>query len=170
MARPASLAQESAAARVAPPREAAATPRQPRRSTTPTRIIAIKTAIWIAALIPFGCLIVGALQVLGYVDMQWYPHGLTANPIDRITDFTGDWAIAFLVISLGVTPLRRITGLNDAIKFRRLLGLFAFFYALLHLLTWVVLDKFFDFAWMGRDVLERPFITIGMATFVILLA
>jgi sulfoxide reductase heme-binding subunit YedZ len=126
--------------------------------------------IWAAALIPFACLIIGALQTVGYLSTRWYPHGLSANPIDYITDTTGDWAISFLVISLSITPLRRISGWNEAIKLRRMLGLFAFFYAFLHLFTWVVLDKFFDWAWMGRDVLERPFITIGMATFLILSA
>ena len=71
-------------------------------------------------------------------------------------------------MSLGITPLRRLTGWNEVVKLRRMVGLFAFFYGTLHLLTWVVLDKFFDFAWMYEDVLERPFITIGMLTWSIL--
>jgi methionine sulfoxide reductase heme-binding subunit len=72
-------------------------------------------------------------------------------------------------VTLGVTPLRRLTGWNEVIKLRRMLGLFAFFYATLHLLVWVVLDKFFDFAWMLEDIAERRFITMGMLTWVMLL-
>ena len=74
-----------------------------------------------------------------------------------------------LVATLAVTPVRRATGWNEIIKLRRMLGLFAFFYATLHLLTWIVLDKFFDFAWMLEDIAERRFITIGMLTWVLLL-
>jgi methionine sulfoxide reductase heme-binding subunit len=141
------------------------------RSLAASRVLLVKRILFPLALVPAFILIVGALQTLGYLSTErWYPHGLSANPIDYITDFTGDWAIAFLVISLGVTPFRRLTGWNEVIKLRRMLGLFAFFYASLHLLTWVVLDKFFDFAWMADDIVERPFITVGMATFVILLA
>jgi sulfoxide reductase heme-binding subunit YedZ len=97
-------------------------------------------------------------------------NALTANPGDYITDQTGTWTLAFITISLGVTPLRRITGWNDLIKLRRMLGLFAFFYATLHLLTWVVFIHFFDVGFMVEDVVKRPFITVGMATFLILLA
>jgi sulfoxide reductase heme-binding subunit YedZ len=96
-------------------------------------------------------------------------NALTANPGDYITDQTGTWTIAFLTISLSVTPLRRITGWNDLIKLRRMLGLFAFFYATLHMLTWVVFVHFFEVSFMVEDVVMRPFITIGMATFLILL-
>ena len=120
-------------------------------------IVIIKRLVFLAALIPAAWLAVRA-----------YRMDLTANPVDYITDFTGDWSIALLVISLGVTPLRRVTGWNEVIKLRRMLGLFAFFYATLHLLTWVVLDKFFDVAWMLQDVYERKFITVGMATWLIL--
>lgn len=100
----------------------------------------------------------------------FYTNNLTANPLDYITDQTGTWALAFLVISLCVTPIRRMTGWNPVIKLRRMLGLFSFFYALLHLLTWVVLLNFFDVNEMVKDVFKRPFITIGMTTFLILLA
>lgn len=97
-------------------------------------------------------------------------NDLTANPGDYLTDQTGSWALALLVISLAVTPLRRITGWNEVIRLRRMLGLFAFFYATLHLLTWIVFVHYFDLPFMIEDVVERPFITIGMATFLILLA
>jgi sulfoxide reductase heme-binding subunit YedZ len=99
----------------------------------------------------------------------FYTSDLTANPLDYITDQTGTWALSFLVISLSVTPIRRLTGWNPIIKLRRMLGLFSFFYALLHMLTWLVLLNFFDVNEMVKDVFERPFITIGMATFLILL-
>jgi sulfoxide reductase heme-binding subunit YedZ len=123
------------------------------------KIVLIKRLVFLAALVP-------ALRLA----IKAYRMDLTANPVDYITDYTGDWSITFLMISLGVTPLRRLTRWNEAIKLRRMLGLFAFFYATLHLLTWVVLDKFFDFSWMVQDVFERKFITLGMATWLILFA
>lgn len=118
----------------------------------------LKPLIFAAALLPAAALVYG-----------FYTNDLTANPLDYITDQTGTWALAFLVISLSVTPLRRLTGWNPIIKLRRMLGLFSFFYALLHMLTWVVLLNFFDVREMVIDVAKRPFITIGMATFLILL-
>ena len=98
------------------------------------------------------------------------PGKLTANPIDFITDTTGDWAIRFLMITLCITPIRRITGWNPIIQTRKMLGLFSFFYATLHFLTWSVLDWFFDVRQMASDIVMRPFITLGMATFLMLLA
>ncbi|HEY3161846.1 MAG TPA: protein-methionine-sulfoxide reductase heme-binding subunit MsrQ [Vicinamibacterales bacterium] len=122
-------------------------------------IVVIKRIIFAAALIPAAALAADALR-----------GELTANPIEYITHTTGDWAIRFLVITLAVTPIRRLTGWNPIIKLRRMLGLFSFFYATLHFLTWFVLDWFFDFRQMAADVAKRPFITLGMATFVMLLA
>ena len=119
----------------------------------------IKPLVFAAALTPAGLLVYG-----------FYTNDLTANPLDYITDQTGTWALSFLVISLSVTPIRRLTGWNPIIKLRRMLGLFSFFYALLHMLTWVVLLNFFDVNEMVKDVFERPFITVGMATFLVLLA
>ena len=118
----------------------------------------LKRAIFAAALVPAAALVYGA-----------FTDDLTANPIDYITDTTGTTALSFLILSLTVTPLRRLTGRNELIKLRRMLGLFAFFYACLHLLTWSVLDWFFDVTSMAKDVVERPFITIGMTTFLLLL-
>jgi sulfoxide reductase heme-binding subunit YedZ len=122
-------------------------------------ITAIKSVVFAAALVPAAALV-----------YDYYTENLTANPLDYITDQTGTWALAFIVISLCVTPLRRFTGWNQIIRLRRMLGLFAFFYALLHLLTWIVLGSFFDVQTMVEDVAMRPFITIGMAAFLILLA
>lgn len=122
-------------------------------------IAVLKAVAFVAAL--------GPAAALAY---RFYTQDLTANPGDYITDQTGTWALTMLVISLTVTPLRRLTGWNDFIKLRRMLGLFAFFYATLHMLTWVVLIHFFDLSFMVEDVVKRPFITVGMATFLILLA
>jgi sulfoxide reductase heme-binding subunit YedZ len=122
-------------------------------------IIVLKAAVFAAALVPAAALVYG-----------FYTNDLTANPGDYITDQTGSWALAMLVTSLAVTPLRRLTKWNDLIRLRRMIGLFAFFYATLHMLTWVVLFHYFDLSFMVEDVVMRPFITIGMATFLILLA
>ena len=122
-------------------------------------VVLLKRTLFIAALIPAAMLVYAA-----------FTGGLTANPIMYITDTTGDWTIRFLVITLAITPLRRLTGWNPIIQVRRMLGLFAFFYGTLHFLTWSVLDWFFDFRQMGSDILMRPFITIGMATYIILIA
>jgi len=119
----------------------------------------IRILTFAAALLPAAALVYG-----------FYTNDLTANPGDYITDQTGTWTIAFLTISLAVTPLRRMTGWNEVVKLRRMLGLFAFFYATLHLLTWIVFIHFFDVSFMVEDVVKRPFITVGMATFLILLS
>jgi len=119
---------------------------------------ALRTAIFAAALVPAAALVYG-----------FFTDDLTANPIDYITDTTGYTAISLLLISLSVTPLRRLTGWNELIRLRRMLGLLAFFYACLHFSTWLVLDWFFDFESMAADIVERPFITVGMLTFVLLI-
>jgi len=94
---------------------------------------------------------------------------LGANPIDFITDETGTWTLRFLVLTLFVTPVRRLTGWNAVVRFRRMLGLFAFFYGSLHFLTWFVLDQFFDLDAMAHDIAKRPFITIGFLAFVLMI-
>lgn len=123
-----------------------------------TRFGVFKSAIFAAALVPAAALAYG-----------FYTNDLTANPIDYITDTTGYTALSLLLLSLSITPLRRLTGRNELIRLRRMLGLLAFFYACLHVSTWLVLDWFFDFASMAADIVERPFITIGMLTFVLLI-
>jgi len=122
------------------------------------QITVLKVLVFAAALIPAAALIYG-----------FYTNDLTANPGDYITDQTGTWTLTFLTISLCVTPLRRLTGWNPLIKLRRPLGLFAFFYATLHMLTWVVFIHYFDVSFMIEDVYKRPFITVGMTVFLILL-
>lgn len=119
----------------------------------------LKRALFAVSMVP--------AMALGYFA---YTGDLTANPVDYIEDFTGDWAIAFLVISLGITPLRRLTGWNEIIRLRKMFGLVSFLYAFLHVLTWFALVSFFDVPTMVEDIAMRPFITIGMVTFVILSA
>jgi sulfoxide reductase heme-binding subunit YedZ len=91
---------------------------------------------------------------------------LSVNPIEDITLTTGIWTLRFLVITIAITPLRRITGWNRLIQYRRMIGLFTFFYATLHVLTWVVLDLFFAWDLILADIAKRPFITMGMIAFV----
>ncbi|MGA9163231.1 MAG: protein-methionine-sulfoxide reductase heme-binding subunit MsrQ [Thiobacillus sp.] len=94
--------------------------------------------------------------------------GLGANPIEFITHSTGTWTLVGLMVTLSVTPLRRLSGRADLIRYRRMLGLFSFFYACLHFVTYVWLDQFFDPAAIARDIMKRPFITAGFAAFVLL--
>ena len=90
---------------------------------------------------------------------------VTANPTEFIQHFTGDWALRLIVATLAVTPMRKLLGVPGLIRFRRMIGLFAFFYACLHVLTYLWLDKLFDFPAMLKDVGKRPFITAGFAAF-----
>lgn len=104
------------------------------------------------------------LCLFPFLNLLWliYQNNLTANPIEFITHRTGDWTIRFLLIALAVTPLREILNQPQLIRFRRMLGLFAFFYGCLHLATWIWLDKSFDVHEMWDDVIKRRFITAGM--------
>jgi sulfoxide reductase heme-binding subunit YedZ len=119
--------------------------------------------LW-AKWIVFGLSLLPLLRLiaLGFQDR------LTANPIEFITRATGDWTLYFLCLTLAVTPLRRLTGLNALMRFRRMLGLFTFFYASLHFLTFIWFDHFFDFAEMVSDILKRPFIAMGFSAFALL--
>jgi len=118
---------------------------------------------WLKPAVFFACLI-----PLGQLAFNGYAGDLGANPIETITRFTGSWALIMLLASLSVTPLRRITGRNELIKFRRMLGLFAFFYAALHFATYMVLDLFFDFSAILKDVLKRPYITVGFTALLLM--
>jgi sulfoxide reductase heme-binding subunit YedZ len=118
----------------------------------------LKVLVFLLCLVPVG--------ILGWRAV----HGdLTANPIEFITHATGDWTLRFLLITLAITPLRMLLGLPELVRFRRMLGLFAFFYACLHFSTWLVLDKFFDMSESWKDVLKRRFITVGFAAFLLLI-
>jgi methionine sulfoxide reductase heme-binding subunit len=109
------------------------------------------------------------LSPLVVLAWQALTDNLGANPIDEITDQTGIWTLRFLLITLTVTPARRLTGWNRLIRFRRILGLFAFFYGSLHFMTYLWLDQFFAIEEIIADVMERPFITVGFASFVLLI-
>lgn len=117
-----------------------------------------KAAVFVAAWYPLARLV-----FFGVTDR------LGANPIEFITRSTGLWTLVFLCITLAVTPLRRLTGWNVVIRFRRMLGLYAFFYATLHFTTYVWFDKWFNVAEMLKDIGKRPFITVGFAAFVLLI-
>ena len=98
-----------------------------------------------------------------------FHDGLGANPIDVITRSTGRWTLTFLLITLSVTPVRKLTGFTWLIRFRRMLGLYAFFYGSLHLMTYVWLDKFFDVHEMLHDIVKRRFITAGLTAWLLML-
>jgi methionine sulfoxide reductase heme-binding subunit len=117
----------------------------------------LKPAIFLAALVPAGLLVYAAVN-----------DDLGANPIEAMTLTTGRWALRFLLLTLAVTPLRRLTKWHAVIRLRRMLGLFAFFYGSLHVLIYVVLDHFFDWRSMLDDVVKRRFITAGFVAFVLM--
>src|SRR5438270_2306582 len=123
-----------------------------------SRVIpAIKVLLFVAALGPLACLVFKALQ-----------DDLGANPVEFVTHATGDSALIFLLCSLAITPLRKLTNLPDLIRFRRMLGLYAFFYASLHLLTFVGLDHHFHWAEVLPDVYKRPFVTAGFTAWLLM--
>jgi methionine sulfoxide reductase heme-binding subunit len=119
---------------------------------------ALKVGVWAGCLAP--------LAWLGYLT---YVGDLTANPISFITNTLGDWTFRILLTSLAATPLRIISGWSWPVTLRRLLGLFAFFYACLHFSVWLVLDHYFDWHEMGADIVKRPYITVGMAALLLLI-
>jgi sulfoxide reductase heme-binding subunit YedZ len=115
-----------------------------------------------------------AIFALSLVPLLWLLYRslagqLGANPIEAIIRYLGDWALRFLLIALAVTPLRLVTGWLWPARFRRMLGLFAFTYVVLHMLAYVGLDQIFDFTAIWRDILKRIYITVGMAALAMLL-
>ena len=110
-----------------------------------------------------------ALSPACWLTYAAFTDGLGANPIQMLTQETGTWTLRFVAATLAITPLRRLTGWNWLIKFRRMLGLFAFFYGTVHFFTWSWLDQFFDWNGMVKDVLKRPFITVGFTAFVLMI-
>jgi len=110
-----------------------------------------------------------ALSPAAWLTWGFFHDQLGANPIEMLTRETGVWTLRFIVATLVITPLRRLTGWNALVKYRRMLGLFAFFYGTVHLLTYVWLDQFFDVPGIVKDVLKRPFITMGMLAFLAML-
>ncbi len=118
----------------------------------------LKAVLFLAALLPFARLV-----------LFTFTDQLGANPVEFITRNTGDWTLYFLCMTLAVTPLRRLTRWNWLIKLRRMTGLFAFFYAVLHFTTFLWFDHFFDVQEMFKDVIKRPFITVGFIAFLLLI-
>lgn len=122
------------------------------------KIKLLKVAVFLAALGP-----------VAHLAWKAFHGDLGANPIEVITHSTGDWTLIFLLLTLSITPLRRITGWQGWIRFRRMLGLYAFFYGCLHLTTWVWLDKFFNLHDMADDLMKRRFIFMGMTGLLLML-
>jgi len=98
------------------------------------------------------------------------PDALGANPVEYLNRYLGDWALRFLLVALAITPLRILTGWTQFTRFRRLIGLFAFFYVVLHLASYIGIDQFFDWLAIWKDIVKRTYITVGMAAFVLLTA
>ena len=114
------------------------------------------------------------LFVLCLVPLAWLvwdgvTNNLGANPVETVRRYTGDWTLRFVLIALTVTPLRRLTGWHVVIRLRRMLGLFAFFYACLHFVSYIWLDQFFMWDAIIEDILDRPYITVGVASFLLLI-
>lgn len=117
-----------------------------------------KPLLLLACLAPFGMLLHGALQ-----------GGLGANPVERITHVSGEWALRLLLLTLAMTPLRRLLGQVWPLRIRRMLGLFVFFYASLHFLTWAWLDQQWGWSQILGDIGKRPYVTVGFAAWLLLL-
>jgi sulfoxide reductase heme-binding subunit YedZ len=126
---------------------------------TGKQLTVLKTVIFLLALVPFVLLLV-----------RGWKNELGANPIETVTHITGIWTIRFLVITLAISPLRKLTGQAILIRFRRMLGLFTFFYACMHFLTYIWLDQYFDWPFIIKDITEHPYIIVGFTTFLILLS
>ncbi|MDH3561792.1 MAG: protein-methionine-sulfoxide reductase heme-binding subunit MsrQ [Gammaproteobacteria bacterium] len=118
----------------------------------------IKPAIFVVALVP-----------LAWIIYRTVNNDLGANPIETLNRYTGDWVLRFLMITLAVTPLRKLTGWNGLLRYRRMLGLFAFFYVCLHFLSYAWLDQNFVLTDIIKDVIKRPYITVGFASFLMLI-
>jgi len=118
----------------------------------------IKPVLFLMCLLPLVFLVVGAIN-----------ETLGANPVETMTRETGEWTLRFLLLTLLVTPARQILSWPWLIKLRRMLGLYIFFYAVMHFLTYVWFDQFFDFNEIIKDIIKRPFITVGFAAFIMLI-
>jgi methionine sulfoxide reductase heme-binding subunit len=127
------------------------------RMTTDRLVRMAKPPVFLLCLVPLGLLVAGAIA-----------GGLGANPVEAITHTTGEWALRLLLVTLAMTPLKRLVGHPWPIRFRRMLGLFAFFYACLHLSAYLWLDQGFDGQAILEDLVKRPYITVGFAAFVLL--
>ncbi len=118
----------------------------------------IKPVLFILLLLP--------LPMLAY---RFYSEGFGANPIETINRYTGDWALRILLLTLAFSPIVRVTRWNNIIQYRRMVGLFAFFYVCMHVISYIVLDQYFNFSEIIDDVFKRPFITAGFSAFILLI-
>lgn len=118
----------------------------------------VKTVVFLCCLIPLAMLV-----------WDGFNDALGANPVEKITHRTGDWTLRFLLITLSVTPLRILFGWQVLMRLRRMFGLFAFFYVCLHFSTYLVFDHFFDFTEIIKDIVKRPYITVGFTAFIMLI-
>ena len=130
------------------------------RTIGPGRLRLLKAALFAACLIPALGLVLGILGIQGF--------GLGANPVEELIHRTGEWALRLLLVTLAVTPLRRLTGAAWLIRLRRMLGLFAFFYATLHFVSYAVIDQGLALGFIVEDIIERPFITLGLTALILL--
>src|SRR5205814_1495236 len=128
---------------------------------TPRWVVAVKVALWGACLAPFALIV---LRIIGF-------HGLSlgADPVQELLNVFGKTALNLLLLTLCITPIRRSTGINRLISFRRLLGLFAFFYAVLHFTTYLGLDLGFAWDHVFEDIAKRPYITVGFTALLMLI-
>ena len=120
-----------------------------------------KPIVFLVCLVPFG---------LAIGDLFGYTGSLGANPVEELQDRFGNWGLRFVMITLAITPLRKITGKVWLLRFRRMLGLFAFFYVLMHFLNWLIIDQGVLWSAIVEDLVERPFITLGFTGLVLLTA
>ena len=153
---PSTLHAPRAGSPLPPPRSPLARP----RSAASRRTRLVKPLAFLVSLLPLAYIVHAALTD---------PDALGANPINEVEHFTGEWALRFLVFTLAVTPLRKLLGWSALARYRRMLGLFAFFYATVHLATWVAVDMELNAADMWHDVVKHKYITIGMAAWLMLL-
>jgi len=110
-----------------------------------------------------------ALAPLGWLLYAAFFGGLGVNPIETVTRTLGDWALRFLMLTLAITPLRKLSGWRWPMRFRRMLGLYAFFYTFMHLASYIILDQFFYWQGIWEDIIKRPYITVGMISFLMLI-
>lgn len=128
------------------------------RTLSNPQIARLKIVVFTLCLLP--------LALLG---KRFLSDDLGANPIETISHYTGSWTLRFLLITLAVTPLRKLLKWHWLMRLRRMLGLFAFFYAVTHFATYIVLDQFFDWQAVAADVLKRPYITVGFSAFLLMI-
>ncbi|PCI33898.1 MAG: sulfoxide reductase heme-binding subunit YedZ [Alphaproteobacteria bacterium] len=124
----------------------------------------LKAVVHLLALLPAGW-----LMWQGWLLYDYQDHEMSANPIKYIHHFTGDWAVRFILVGLAITPLRKMNGWNKLIKFRRMIGLYGFFYVVLHLSNFIVLDYYFDWMTILKEIIKRPAISFGMVAACLLL-